>query len=183
MLYLLWVGMCVWVCLCVCGKGRTERRDLMLRNPQTAHQHKSITIHCGPADLKYNKLSQQVCVWLHVCETWACFMTWIQYLWRSVQDDIFSVRACVCVCIFDIWQRALIPYRLLLCFVGSRLHYAASDAAHFLCPTVIRDFTVTSWTAVSLRCYGLFPGFVLPFRAISEWLETAPDCTSVERVR
>lgn len=77
------------------GKNTTDGLDSVLRNPQTAHQHKSITIRSGPADLKYKELSQQVFVCVHV-------------------------RLCVCVCIhtYDICQHASIPYGLALCVLA-----------------------------------------------------------------
>lgn len=40
--------------------------DSMLRNPQTACQHKSITMHNGPADLKYKCHNRHVCVCVSV---------------------------------------------------------------------------------------------------------------------
>lgn len=143
---------------CVClyvwrGKNRTERLDSALRNPQTAHQHKSITIHCGPADLKYNKLSQQLCEyvcalsmfhdWNIVCDTWC--------------------RMCVCVRICDIWRRALIPYRLLLCLL------AVGD---IMLPLLRPTSLVPPWTAVfpkqasAHNVMDYFLKFALPFRAV-----------------
>ena len=99
------------------GNNMTDRFDSVLKNPLTAHQHKSITIHCGPADLKYKKLSQQVYVCVCVC---VCVMlehvARLEYtMWHLMQDDTFNMCmwnvyvecVCVCVCAYVIFANML----------------------------------------------------------------------------
>lgn len=97
------------------GKTCRTRPGSVLRNPQTAHRHKSITIRCGPADLKYKKLSQ-----VFVCAFELCGLSVCHDLNREcdIWNSPFSMFVCVCVCIYNICQHASIPGGSALCVLA-----------------------------------------------------------------
>lgn len=114
------------------GKTWRTRLDSVLRNPQTAHRHKSITIRCGPADLKYKKPSQ-----VFVCARASCGLSVCHDLNREcdIWNSPFSMFVCVrAYVIFANMLQFLVDLR---CVCWQKVAWAASGASYFSCPTVI----------------------------------------------
>lgn len=166
----------------MCAWEKTEDREAWCsaeKSPNCTHQHKSITILRGATDLKYNKLSQKVlCV-----ATCVCGLHMFHDLNTVCDVRCRITHSCVCACLHMRYLATCFnSLKTSSVFVGSMQHFAASAAAYFLCPAVIGDMPMTFWTALSAQCYRLFPEVVLPFRAISKWLEIALDYALVQHV-
>lgn len=114
------------------GKTWRTRLDSVLRNPKTAHRHKSITIRCGPADLKYKKPSQ-----VFVCARASCGLSVCHDLNREcdIWNSPFSMF--VCVCAYVIFANMLQFLVDLRCVCWQKVAWAASGASYFSCPTVM----------------------------------------------
>lgn len=96
------------------------RLDSVLRNPQTACQHKLITMHSGPADLKYKNVTTSVCVCVsvHILGMFHDLNTYCD-TWCRIAHSRTHLPTC------------FKPQQNYLVFIGRKQHRAAFGAAHF----------------------------------------------------